>query len=285
MVGLRPLSEHTGVEITGVDTGRLDEDGFRSIYRAWLDYGVAVVRDQTLEIGEFIAYSRRFGHVVPHPSRSTRHPGYPEVTVLGTGKFDADGRLNEAVYRRGAANWHTDGAYDEEPFKATQLYALAVPGRGGDTHFSSMHRAWDALPGRLKTLLEGRRGAFTYGGRTAGANALLNPEDRGQAPAFHPLARVHSETGRTSLYFDPGKILYIEGLAPAESDAVIDELEERMVVADARYDHRWRVGDVVIWDNRCMVHKAAGDYPPEEDRIHWRTSIKERDRGARVAGD
>ncbi|MCY4501155.1 MAG: TauD/TfdA family dioxygenase, partial [Alphaproteobacteria bacterium] len=90
--------------------------------------------------------------------------------------------------------------------------------------------------------------------------------------------------GRKSLYFDPGKIVYVEGLPSAESNALIDELEERMVVADARYDHRWQVGDIVIWDNRCMVHKAAGDYPPEEDRIHWRTSIKETDTGARVAG-
>ena len=285
MTEIRPLSEHTGVEIAGVDVRRLDEDGFRPIYDAWLDYGVAVVRGQTLGIGDFIAYSRRFGHVVPHPSRSTRHPDHPELTVLGVGKFDADGELNEAIYKRGAAGWHTDGAYDEEPFKATQLYALAVPSRGGDTHFSSMYRAWGALPDRLRTLLEGRRGAFTYGGRTRGSDALLNPEDRGHAPAFHPLVRTHPETGRKSLYFDPGKIHYIEGLAPAESDAVIDELEERMVVADARYDHRWRVGDIVIWDNRCMVHKAAGDYPPEEDRIHWRTSIKEADTGARVAGD
>ena len=284
MIEIRPLSEHTGVEIAGVDVRRLDEGGFRSIYGAWLDYGVAVLRDQTLEIDDFIAYSRRFGHVVPHPSRSTRHPDHPELTVLGVGKFDADGRLNEAIYRRGAAGWHTDGAYDEEPFKATQLYALAVPSRGGDTHFSSMYRAYDALPDRLRTLLEGRRGAFTYGGRTQGSDALLNPEDRGHAPAFHPLIRTHPETGRRALYFDPGKIHYIEGLAAAESDAVIDELEERMVVADARYDHRWRVGDIVIWDNRCMVHKAAGDYPPEEDRIHWRTSIKEADTGARVAG-
>lgn len=101
MTEIRPLSTHTGVEITGVDIARLDEDGFRPIYAAWLDYGVAVVRDQALEIEDFIAYSRRFGHVVPHPSRSTRHPDHPEVTVLGVGKFDADGRLNEEIYRRG----------------------------------------------------------------------------------------------------------------------------------------------------------------------------------------
>ena len=83
------------------------------------------------------------------------------------------------------------------------------------------------------------------------------------------------ETGRKALYFDPGKILSIDGLDAAESDAIIDELTERMIQPEGEYRHRWRNGDIVIWDNRCSYHKAAGDYPPEEDRIHWRVSIKE----------
>ena len=99
------------------------------------------------------------------------------------------------------------------------------------------------------------------------------------------MIRVHSETRRKSLYFDPGKIHYIEGLEPAESNDVIDELTERMLVPDAGYTHQWRVGDVVIWDNRCLVHKPAGDYPPEEDRIHWRVSIKEPEAGSRAAAE
>ena len=240
------------------------------------------MRDQQLEIDDFLRYSRRFGYVVPHPSKSTRHPDCPEVTLLGVNKFGPDGKLNEAVYGRGAASYHTDGAYDEVPFKATQLYALAVPSTGGDTYFASMYVAYDALPARLKTLLEGRKGAFVYGGRKR-AQALLNEEDRDRPPAFHPMIRVHSETGRKSLYFDPGKILYIEGLEPQQNDDVIEELTERMVQADSVYVHKWRVGDIVIWDNRCMVHKAAGDYPPEEDRIHWRVSIKESMAGRSVA--
>jgi taurine dioxygenase len=274
MLNIRPMGSHTGGEITGVDVKGLDDAGFAPIYQAWLKYGVTVVRDQALEIEDFLAYSRRFGVIVPHPSKTTRHPDYPEITMLGTDKFRADGTLDQDVYARGAAGFHTDGAYDEIPFKATKLYALAVPSRGGDTHFSSMYLAHDALPERLKTLLEGRRGAFTYGGR-AGQTALLNPEDRHEPPAFHPMIRLHSETRRKSLYFDPGKILYIEGLEQAQSDDVIDELAERMIVPDAGYTHQWRVGDIVIWDNRCLVHKAAGDYPPAEDRIHWRVSIKE----------
>src|SRR5262249_28641457 len=275
MIEVRPLGRHIGVEVRGVDVRTLDDAGFATLYRAWLDHNVLVVPGQDLTIQEFLRYSRRFGVVVPHPSKSTRHPDHPEITLLGVNKFGPDGQLDMAIYRRGAEGWHTDGAYDEEPFKATQLYALAVPSRGGDTHFASMYAAYDALPARLKDALEGRKGTFPYGRRRK-ATALLNPEDRDWIPVHHPIIRVHPETGRKGLYFDPGKILSIDGFEPAESDALIEALTERMITRDGLYTHRWRQGDIVIWDNRCSYHKAAGDYPPEEDRIHWRVSIKER---------
>ena len=275
MIEVRRLGKQIGAEIVGVDVKKLDEAGFAQIYRAWLDANVVVVPGQELAIPDFLHYSRRFGIVVPHPSKSTRHPDYPEITQLGVNKFDAAGKLDMAIYRRGAEGWHTDGAYDQEPFKATQLYALAVPSRGGNTMFASMYAAYDGLPQHLKERLEGRIGAFTYGGRRK-ATALLNEEDRNWTPVFHPIVRTHPETGRKGLYFDPGKILKIEGLEPAESDALIDELTERMIQPDGEYHHQWRKGDIVIWDNRCSYHKAAGDYPPDEDRIHWRVSIKER---------
>jgi taurine dioxygenase len=275
MIEVRRLGQQIGAEITGVDVKTLDDTSFAAIYRAWLGHNVVVVPGQELEIEDFLRYSRRFGLVTPHPSKMTRHPDYPDITLLGVNKFGPDGALNMAIYRRGAEGWHTDGAYDEEPFKATQLYALAVPSTGGDTQFCSMYTAYEALPERLKRRLEGRMGAFTYGGRRQ-ATALLNEEDRAWTPVLHPIIRIHPETGRKALYFDPGKILRIEGLDATESDAVIDELTDRMIQPEGEYRHRWRKGDIVIWDNRCSYHKAAGDYPPEEDRIHWRVSIKER---------
>ncbi len=274
MIEVRRLGPQIGAEIRGVDVKRLDEATFGAIYRAWLDANVLVVPEQTLEIEDFLRYSRRFGIVHPHPSKMTRHPEYPEITLLGVNKFGPDGTLDMAIYRRGAEGWHTDGAYDAAPFKATQLYALAVPRTGGDTHFASMYAAYDALPARLKERLEGRRGAFTYGGRRK-ATALLNEEDRNWTPVFHPIVRTHPETKRKALYFDPGKIVRIEGVDDAESDALIEELTAAMIQPDGQYRHAWRKGDIVIWDNRCSYHKAAGDYPPEEDRIHWRVSIKE----------
>ncbi len=104
-----------------------------------------VVRDQELTIPDFMRYSRRFGPVVPHPSKSTRHPEHPEITMLGVNKFDADGKLRDEIYRRGAEGWHTDGAYNQAPFKATQLYALAVPSRGGNTLFANAYAAYDGV--------------------------------------------------------------------------------------------------------------------------------------------
>jgi taurine dioxygenase len=275
MIQVRRLGKQIGAEIHGVDVKTLDDAGFAAIYRAWLDHNVVVVPDQHLEIADFLRYSRRFGVIHPHPSKSTRHPDHPEITLLGVNKFGPDGALDQAIYRRGAEGWHTDGAYDAEPFKATQLYALAVPSRGGDTLFASMYAAYDALPDALKRRVDKLVGAYVYGGRRK-KTALLNPEDRDKKPALHRIVRTHPETGRKGLYFDPGKILRIEGLGENESDALIEELTRYMVQPGAEYHHKWRKGDIVIWDNRCSYHKAAGDYPPEEDRIHWRVSIKER---------
>ena len=275
MIEIRRMTPHVGAVVEGIDVRKLDDATFATLYRTWLESNVLVVRGQELEIGDFLAYSRRFGLLEPHPSKSTRHPDCPEVTLLGVNKFGPDGKLDMAIYRRGAEGWHTDGAYDEVPFKATQLYALAIPSRGGDTLFASMYTAYDALPERLKQRLEDLQGAYVYGGRRK-KTALLNPEDRDRKPALHPIIRTHSETGRKALYFDPGKILRIEGVEPEESDALIDELTGYMIQPGTEYHHKWRKGDVVIWDNRCSYHKAAGDYPPEEDRIHWRVSIKER---------
>lgn len=284
MVEIRRLGAQIGVEVTGVDVKTLDDASFAPIYQAWLDCNILVVRDQQLEIADFLRYSRRFGPVVPHPSKSTRHPEFPEITMLGVNKFDAEGKLNLSIYRRGAEGWHTDGAYNQQPFKATQLYALAVPSRGGDTLFANGYAAYEALPERLKQRLDGAKGAFTYGGRK-GPSQLLNEEDRDWKPVLHPIVRSHPETGRKSLYFDPGKIVSIVGATAEESNALIVELTGYMIQPEAEYRHKWRKGDVVIWDNRCSYHKAAGDYPPEEDRIHWRVSINDYGIDARATAE
>lgn len=274
MIEVRPLGTHIGAEISGVDVKELDHATFDTIYQAWLDYNVIAVRDQALQIEDFLAYSRRLGPLQPHPSKSTRHSDYPEVTLLGTNKFNRHGELDLEIYRRGAESFHTDGSYEQVPFKATQLYALAVPSTGGDTLFVSMYAAYEALPRRLKQRLGGLCGTYVYGGRQ-GRNGLLNEEDRNATPGVHPIIRPHPETGRKVLYFDQIYNVGIEGLEEAESDALIEELKGYLLQPHTQYRHQWRKGDIVIWDNRCSYHKAAGDYPPEEDQIHWRVSIKE----------
>lgn len=275
MMQIRRLGERIGAEVTGVDVKRLDDAAFAAIYRAWLDSNVLVVRDQSLEIADYVAWSRRFGLIEPHPSKPTRHPEHPEITLLGANKKRPDGTIDMEIYKRGSHGWHTDGSYNERPFKATQLYAVAIPSRGGDTLFASAYAAYDALPPDLRERLEGLEGAYVYGGRKK-RTELLAEEDRDWKPVFHPIIRAHPETGRKLLYFDPNKVIRIEGLPPSESDALIEELAGRIVQPDAQYRHRWRKGDIVIWDNRCSYHLAAGDYPPEEERIHWRVSISER---------
>ena len=273
---IRCLGEGIGAEITGIDVRTMSEADFGRIYQAWLDYNVIAVRGQDLSTSDFIAYSRRFGRLAEHPSKNTRHPDHPEITMLGTNKFDAEGKLNNKIYRRGASGFHTDGNYEEEPFKATQLYALAIPSRGGDTYFASMYTAYESLPEQLKKRLEGKYGIYVYGGRRTEYNTLLTKDDfNSRKPVRHPILGTHRETGRKVLYFDSIKINRIEGLEPDESNALIDELAGCMTPHGAQYTHKWQKGDIVIWDNRCSYHKAAGDYPPEEDRIHWRVSIKE----------
>ena len=121
--------EGIGALISGVDVRDLDDATWDKIYAVWLECNVIAVRDQTLSMAEFLAYSRRFGLVSPHPSKSTRNDAYPEITMLGVNKFLPDGSLNEAIYKRGAQGFHTDGSYEKVPFKATQLYALAKIGR------------------------------------------------------------------------------------------------------------------------------------------------------------
>ena len=263
-----------GAEVTGVDVKTLDDGTFGKIYQAWLDSNVLCVRDQVLEIDDYLTYSRRFGSVLPHPSKVTRHPEYPELTLLGINKYRADGTLDRNIYARGGEGFHTDGSYEELPYKATQLYALAIPSTGGDTFFASGYAAWEELPQHLKRRLEGKYGLFKYGGLTQ-RNALLDEEDRKVKPVRHPLVQAHPETGRKLLYYDQGKILGVEGVPEAESDAIIRDMAAYMAQPPCQYRHKWRKGDIVIWDNRCSYHKAAADYPPEEDRIHWRVSIKD----------
>jgi len=263
-----------GAIVHGVDMNDLDDAGWAGLYSIWLDRQVMIVRDQNLTIEQFLAHGRRFGRLKPHRVRRTRHPQYPELTQMGLNTKAATGKVDTAVYKRGV-NWHTDGPWDTEICKATQLYGLAIPSTGGDTLFANMYTAYEALPDALKEKIDGLQAEFVYGGRARQGIELLEPEDRSRPPAIHPVARIHGETGRKSLYINPVHFLRFVGLPEQESDALAEELFSYMVQPGAQYRHPWRTHDFVIWDNRCLIHAATGDYPVDEKRIHWRATVME----------
>src|SRR5258708_17879511 len=191
-----------GAIATDVDVRSLSDSDWSALYRAWLDGIVLVVRGQTLTIPEFLAYSRRFGRVKPHRVRRTRHPDYPELTVMGVGTRKPDGKIDKTIYDRGGG-WHTDSPWDTEICKGTQLYGIAIPSTGGDTLFASMYEAYEALPDALKKRIEGLKAEHPYGGRGRRGDEILDPEGRHPPPGADPILRTHPETGRKSLYVHP----------------------------------------------------------------------------------
>ena len=271
-----------GALVSGVDVRSLNDDRWNTLYRTWLDSVVMVVRDQTLTKEEFLAYSRRFGRLKPHRVRKTRDPEHAELTVMGIGTRKADGQVNQAIYNRGG-HWHTDSPWDTEVCKGTQLYGIAIPSTGGDTAFASMYEAYDSLPDSLKQRIAGlQRRIHLWRQEARGARA---PRAGGPAAAAGRLSHGARARGdrSPSLYANPHHIVRIQGLGEADSDALVKELTPYMISTPAQYQHKWRVGDIVIWDNRCGLHKACGGHPPDEPRIHWRTTIMQDEIQRRLA--
>lgn len=278
MISIEPIGGKLGAEVIGADLRTLGDDDFERVQRAFLDHIVLVFRDQNLTMAQFVAQARRFGPIRPHIVRKSRHPDLPQLMVVDNKivdtKVGAVGKPAFDLVKRGAL-WHTDTSYDYISAKATQFYARTIPGSGGDTLFASAYEIHDTMPERLRRRLRGLRATYKYGGRQRRNVDLLEEDDRVRPPAVHPLIRTHPETGRDAIYFNPGQVMRIDGLDDADSDALIEELSPYLQPAEADYRHRWRVGDLVMWDNRCAIHAATGDYPPEERRIHWRTTIME----------
>ena len=279
MLEIRRVAPKMGAEILGVDIRTLDEDAFRPIYQAFLDHIVIVVPGQTLEPADFLAFAARFGKLKPHLVKKAHHAQYSELMVMDNRITDVKKNVEEAnapqlLVKLGAV-WHTDLSYEYVTAKATGMHALAVPSTGGDTPFANMYTAYDTLPEKLGQKIDGLSATYKYGGRGKRQLERLEEADRDRAPAVHPLVQVHPETGRKMLYFNGGQVIDILGVDAKESDALIGELKAHTESADGDYRHKWRKGDVVIWDNRCSLHTATGDYPVNERRTMWRTTIME----------
>jgi taurine dioxygenase len=273
---VRPTGAALGAEVQGVDLRALDDCGFAAIHRTWLDHQVLLLRDQALADDDLIAVSRRFGDLDEAPVQETGQrfvEGHPEIYVISNVVQDgvAIGSLGA-----GEAVWHTDMSYLPNPPKASALYALEVPPSGGDTSFCSMYAAWDALPEPLRRRVDGVRvkhdGTYNSGGYTRQGVAPTD-DPRTSPGALHPLVYVHPETGRRALYLGRRRNAYIEGLPLEESNALLDEIWAWATRDAWTWRHQWRVGDFVLWDNRCTMHRRDS-FDPATRRVMHRTQIR-----------
>lgn len=272
-----PTGAALGAEVRGVDLRRIDEAGFAAIHAAWLAHSVLLFRGQSLDTEALIAFSRRFGDLdwAPVQENGRRFvEGKPEIYIVSN-VLGADGQPIGSL-GAGEAVWHTDMSYLPKPPKASMLYALEIPPAGGDTHFASMYAAYDNLPAALKARCQGlmvkHDGTYNSGGfLRAGVTPTDDP--RAAPGHLHPLVCRHPETGRSMLYLGRRRLAYVDGLPLEESEALLDALWQHATGPAICWTNRWRVGDLVLWDNRCTMHRRD-PFDAAARRVMHRTQIK-----------
>jgi taurine dioxygenase len=271
-----PARAALGAEIRGIDLKNLDVSQFAALKGAWHDHQVILVRGQTLNDQDLIAFSRRFGDLDWAPVQETGRrfvEGLPEIYIVSNVTVNGQpiGSLGA-----GEAVWHTDMSYLDVPPMASMLYALEVPPAGGNTSFCSMYAVYEALPDDLKRRIANLKikhdGTYNSGGYLRqGVTATDDP--RSSPGAIHPLVCIHPDTGRRMLYLGRRRNAYLVGLELAASEALLDELWDFVARAEFAWEHVWRVGDVVLWDNRCTMHRRD-PFDASARRIMHRTQIK-----------
>jgi taurine dioxygenase len=274
---LRPLGEALGTEALGVDLSQsLDDDTAAWIKQSFAEHPVLVFREQTLGARDLAAFGERFGQLLVHSLVSYRHPEHPGVSWLTN--VDADGNVDWYGVKR-ATDWHTDSTYEEELPLAAILHALEVPSRRGGTMFADMRAAYDALSPAMKDRLAGLTALH---GRTDGPAGMRLYQDRGEEKRrtdkdyqeqARPAVVAHPVTGRQILFVNPMHVHGFVGMAQDEAWQLIEELAAHATQDRFVYYHSWRVGDVVMWDERATMHRGAGDYHPDERRIMLRTIV------------
>lgn len=273
----RPLSPAVGVEVVGVDLRHAKEAEFAAIERAWHKYSVILLRGQHLSDNDLLAFSRRFGDLDPPPNQERGQispPGYPDIYVVSN-VLDKKGEPIGAL-GAGEAMWHTDMSYLDMPPDASMLYALEVPPHGGNTWFCGMQAACDALPADLKPRIEGRRikhdGTYNSGGYVR--QGVAATDDPLHAPgAWHPAILRHPTNGRPTLYLGRRRNSFVEGCSGAESDALLEAVWSHATQPRFTYEHKWQVGDLLMWDNRSTMHRRD-PFDDTARRVMHRTQIK-----------
>ncbi len=271
-----PTGAALGATVNGVDLRHLSEATFARIMQAWHEHSVLLFRGQTLTDQDLIAFSRRLGDLDWAPVQETGRrfvEGLPEIYIVSNVKVNGEpiGSLGD-----GEAVWHTDMSYLELPPKASMLYALEIPPTGGNTSFCTMYGVYEALPQPLKDRIAGLKikhdGTFNSGGYVR--QGVTPTDDPRQSPgAVHPLVCTHPASGRRMLYLGRRRNAYLVGLELAESEALLNELWSVVDRQEFSWEHVWRVGDLVLWDNRCTMHRRDA-FDPDSRRIMHRTQVK-----------
>ena len=261
------------VAAEGIDLNREpDAHLFGLLHKALLDHQVLCIRGQDIGTAAFLAVVSMFGEPqvrpwIPHVE------GFPAVTTLSSEDRDTEGDGKRLV---AGATWHTDDSFMAAPSALTALHGVVVPATGGDTEFANLYAAYDALSDAMKQRLDGMRAVHVMKaarddvGRTRSIAADVQAK---QVPSTHPVVRTHPETGRKSLYISRNRMDHIVGMDRAEGHRLIDELTAHATQPRFVYRHKWRTGDLVIWDNRCLMHKANGDYPEGARRFMRRIIV------------
>jgi taurine dioxygenase len=269
-----PLDGAFGVEVRGVDLAQpVPDRAFREIERAFREHAVVVFRDQRLDEAQQVAFSRRFGELDIHWLTQFLRPSFPEVLVISN--VVEDGKkigISDA-----GRFWHSDLSYTETPSRGALLYAIEIPQRDGgpvgDTCFANIATAFDALPGDMRDRLSGLRAAFNLQKRYDKLD--LTDAEKAKAPeVVHNVVRTHPLTGRKCLYVNEAHTARIVDLPEAESRALLAELYAHCARPEFVYRHRWRVGDLLMWDNYATQHLAHHDYALPQRRLLYRTTLK-----------
>jgi taurine dioxygenase len=270
MIEIVPLSSALGAEIRGVDVSEpLSDADFEKIRDAWHAHLVIVLRGQRLDEDQQVAFARRFGELSPI---HTDHHSATNKAVMYIGNRKRDGRIVGAL-PLGEMQFHSDQCYQERPAMATMLYAIEIPSAGGNTLFASGYRGYEALPPDIRDRVENRKAVnvYDYGGGVLDRKGMVSPKD-GVSYA-HPVVRTHPATRRKSLYVNRLMTHHVEGLSEEESERVLEVLFRTLEQPEFVYEHRWGVGDLLMWDNRCTLH-ARRDFDASESRWLRRVTIK-----------
>jgi taurine dioxygenase len=268
-----PLGAHTGAEVLGVDLTQPVDGALRDrLNRAFVAHSVLVFRDQQMSPHQLLEAVQIFGEVFPQHNSRFSLPECPLIHYISNQDSYPDGRR----YIPGEG-YHTDHSNAAEPPKATVLHAVQLPDHGGDTQFVNMQRAYEDLPDTTQRQIDGLKAVHVYQSRHSERKLLsLSEANRAAVPdaVLHPLVRTHPETGRKSIYLNPIRIEGIVGIEEGPALSLLDDLLAHATQPQFEYRHRWQPGDMVMWDNRCLLHKANGDFDMGQVRYLYRIMLK-----------